>query len=110
MGAPIIQQAINLDMSAEIFGEPFDLQAALNGFSVQAFFSGAPNGTLVLEGRNSLSAGFTQVGGAAFSLAVSAAGNQMFEYGNANFREARLHWLPTGGSGLLSAYWFSRRA
>ena len=110
MSAPLTDQLINADMSQEIFGSPFSLEQVDNGFSVQLIYTGSPNGTLSLEGRNAAGAPYVPLPSNYYSLSISAAGNQIFEYQSANFREVRLHYVPAGGSGLLSAFWYARRS
>jgi hypothetical protein len=117
MAQALRQQFLNQDMSVEIISPVFELDRILNGFSVQAFFANkgaaVPTGVLQLEGSNMPSpgdngeGGFSSIG-AAYQLSVAAAGNQMFEYSDCNFACVRLHWLPSGGGGLLTSFWFAR--
>ena len=110
MSAPLTARLTNADMSQEIVSAPFSLEQVDNGFSVQSVFTGSPNGTLTLEGRNASGAPYVPLPGNLYSLAVTGPGNQIFEYQSANFSEVRLHFVPSGGSGLLSVFWFARRS
>lgn len=94
----------NGNMSLEITNFVFDVSLG-DHFSVQAWYAGSPNGQLILEGRNGVNPGdFLPVGGPNYSVTITGGGVYLLEYPNCCFREARLHWVPTGSSsGILNA-------
>lgn len=91
------------DMQSSIVSDPVWLAHIVN-FSVQAVYTGSPNGTLKLQGSNDQGAkdglssqvsisNWSDISGA--SESVTGAGNVLFNVENAGYRWFRLVWTDS---------------
>lgn len=76
----------------------------VSGFSVQAVFTGNPNGILKIQTSNN-GVDFSDI--LAGTYTVTAAGSVMFNIISANFAWFRLAYLPSSGNGTLDGYYYS---
>lgn len=87
----------DLDMGASFVSEKISL-VGKRGYSLHSIYTGSPVGTITVEasidGEN-----FTTV--ADSSTAISAAGDTLFDIGQANYLWARLRYARTSGSGSM---------
>lgn len=73
--------------------------AEIDGSSVQATYSGAPSGTLYVDGQTS---GGSWVNLPAYTTAVAASGAATWAITVASYVAFRVRWVPSGGDGELT--------
>lgn len=96
----------NGDMSGTITTAPSVPLTNMQGYSVQATYTGSPSGTINLQASvNGVT--FTDMGDTVQS--ISGPGSSMWNVPNAYWQYTRLVFVPTGGSsGSLSSVLFAR--
>lgn len=99
------------DMSGSLNSQPLNLEFAF-GYSIQCVFTGAPVGTLKLQGSNDAPpdanpnfinfapTNWTDISGS--STAVAAAGSVLFNAASVYYRYVRVVYTFTSGTGSLS--------
>lgn len=92
------------DMTFNLVSNAFDIRTVV-GFSVQAEYSGSPNGTLKLQASNdapgSVAQDWVDISGS--SVAVSSSGVYLYNVAEAFYGWVRLAWVFSSGSGTLTA-------
>lgn len=95
------------DMSAASILSPAQDMRYIPTGSIQALWTGAPVGTLILQTSADLTADPTLVANwsdfSGSSIAVNGPGDVMFNLANAGYKWIRLKYTKTSGSGTLNA-------
>lgn len=95
------QIVTNGDMSGDITSSATPLDEAVT-YCVQATFTGAPVGTLILQATNDpILLGWTDI--TSSSASVAAAGSYMINDSVFGFSQVRLQYRRTSGTGTLNA-------
>ena len=90
----------NTDMTGSLTSEPVDLNNMLH-IGVHAIWSGTPAGDLYYEVSGQI--GQPTVWEVYDSVSVAGSGTQYWIDRNIPYRWARLRYVPTGGTGSISA-------
>lgn len=96
--------AISGDASGSLTFGPQSLNQIF-GYSIQAVYTGSPAGVLTLQASND-GTNFCDIPGTAFT--VSAAGSFLWNVTGSNYLYVQMTWVPTSGSGTLSAFAYIR--
>lgn len=92
---------IDGNMASNITSEAVDV-SRMDNISVEAIYTGSPNGTLTLQGSNSKE-NWASVN-TSENIAISSASNDIMVFANYAFKWARVVYTASSGSGTLNCY------
>ncbi len=89
---------------ATITSDPIDISSSF-GYAVQCIWTGTPTGTLTLEAscQENAPTAFETISGTSVSL-VGAAGAQLYNVSDCQYKWARIKYVGASGAGLITAH------